>query len=277
MTQLRMLTRTCRPLFAVKWSLVLMLVAPLCLAQLKMPQSKAVLIIDDMGNSLPLGQRALQLPGKINFSFLPHTPNARELAEQAHKNGREVMLHLPMSNLNGAPTGPGKLSPIMDQQQFSEVLESNLQSIPYARGVNNHMGSLLTQLQQPMQWLMSELKSQRLYFIDSRTSPLTVAARTASAEQVPVLSRDVFLDNELDPEKIAAQVERWIQLSRSHGTAVAIAHPHPQTLAVLEQVLPTLQQRGVQLNYASEILNQRLADSNAASEVSDPSPVTAKN
>lgn len=254
------------------WPLLLVLVAPLCLAQ-----SKAILIIDDMGNSLPLGQRALQLPGKINFSFLPHTPNARQLAEQAHKNGSEILLHLPMSNINGAPAGPGKLSPRMDRQQFSQALESNLRSIPYARGVNNHMGSLLTQLHEPMQWLMTELKSQRLYFIDSRTSPLTVAERAANDEHVPVLRRDVFLDNELEPEKIAAQVERWIQLSHSQGTAVAIAHPHPQTLAVLEQVLPTLRQRGIHLSYASELLNQRLADTNAAKEAALPTPPTAKN
>lgn len=248
---------------------VMLLLAPFCYSQ-----STAILIIDDMGNSMPLGERALMLPGKVNFSFLPHTPNSRELAEDAHAKGQEVMLHLPMSNLNGAPTGPGKLSPSMDKEQFMATLRDNLAAVPYARGVNNHMGSLLTQLHQPMEWLMEGLKLQRLYFIDSRTSPLTVAERKADDKHVPVLRRDVFLDNSLDPANIEKQFERWIKLSQKRGFAVAIAHPHPETLTVLEQRLPELKQRGVRLLYASEVLNQRIATTRAPTETPED---TARN
>lgn len=241
-------------------------------------QSLAVLIIDDMGNGLELGQRAVALPGKVSYSFLPHTPNTRELAELAHRHGKEVLLHLPMSNLSRAPVGPGKLSPRMSREQFDLALRDNLRSVPYARGVNNHMGSLLTQLRQPMQWLMDELRGQHLYFIDSRTSPLTVAEQVANANRVPALRRDVFLDNSLDPAKIEQQVSKWLWLAQRRGIAVAIGHPHPQTLAVLEERLPTLQQQGVHLVYASEILGPRYAE-NAATPTDGHSPpaTTAKN
>lgn len=228
-------------------------------AQFSYPESNAVLIIDDMGNSQQLGQRALLLPGKINYSFLPHTANSRQLAKEAHSKGQEVMLHLPMSNLHGAPAGPGKLSPRMDKPEFMAALQDNLLAVPYARGVNNHMGSLLTQLHQPMEWLMEGLRQQRLYFIDSRTSPLTVAEQKADDEQVPVLRRDVFLDNSLDEALIEQQFERWVRLSQQRGIAVAIGHPHPETLNVLERLLPDLQQRGVRLVFASDVLNRRLA------------------
>lgn len=217
-------------------------------------QGIAVLIIDDMGNGWDLGYRALQLPGKINYAFLPHTPNSRQLAELAHQRGQEIILHLPMSNLNEAATGPGKLSPKMDQQQFNQVLESNLQAVPYVRGVNNHMGSLLTQLHQPMQWLMQSLKQHQLYFIDSRTSPRTVAERTARAAHLPTLRRDVFLDNSLDSASIEKNIKRWLHLAQTRGMAVAIGHPHPQTLQALEKHLSQLDANQVRLALVSEVL-----------------------
>lgn len=256
-------------------SVVLMLSASICFSQ-----STAILIIDDMGNTLDLGQRAIELPGKVNYSFLPHTPNSRTLARLAHKKGKEILLHLPMSNLSGTAVGPGKLSPRMNQRDFTDTLEGNLRAVPYARGVNNHMGSLLTQLQQPMQWLMDGLKQHHLYFIDSRTSPLTKAEQLAHRNHVPALRRDVFLDNELKPESIERQFERWLELARTRGVAIAIGHPHPQTLSVLEQRLPTLRQQGIHLAFVSEVLNQQLAD-NSATRSTPPEhttrPLTAKN
>ncbi len=235
-------------------TIVLLAVAPGAFSQ-----STAILIIDDMGNGLELGQRALRLPGKVNYAFLPHTPNGPQLARLAHRRGQEVLLHLPMSNLSEQAAGPGKLSPAMDRGQFNAALERNLASIPYVRGVNNHMGSLLTQLHQPMRWLMEGLKRHHLYFIDSRTSPLTVAERTARRQQLPTLRRDVFLDNRLEAPAIRRQIERWLELAQDRGLAVAIAHPHPQTLAALEASLPTLDERGIRLALISEILTPTLA------------------
>lgn len=249
------LASTNRPTPALRrQALTLCLITMLAYAPPGFSQGTAILIIDDMGNGWDLGYRALQLPGKINYAFLPHTPNSRQLADLANQRGQEVLLHLPMSNLNGAATGPGKLSPKLDQQQFNDVIADNLKAIPHVRGVNNHMGSLLTQLHQPMQWLMQALKQHEMYFIDSRTSPLTVAERTARAQQLPTLHRDVFLDNDLSHEAIEKSVQRWMKEVQSQGLAVAIAHPHPQTLEVLEKMLPKLEQHNIRLALISEVL-----------------------
>ena len=213
---------------------------------------QVVLIIDDMGNSLKLGQRALALPGAINYAFLPHSRYTKKLATQAHQQQKEVLLHAPMSNLNSYATGPGTLTAAMQQQQFLQTFQQDLASVPYARGVNNHMGSLLTQLHQPMDWLMQALKAEQLYFLDSRTTPLTLAEARAKAHAIPHLRRDVFLDNERQYKAIAAQFSRLITLAKRQGQAVAIGHPYPETLEFLENTLPSLQQQGIQLVLASQ-------------------------
>ncbi len=222
-----------------------------------------VLILDDMGNSLELGQRAINLPGAINFAFLPHSPHRVSLAHKAFNQQKEVMLHAPMSNLNSYPTGPGGLTPSMSREEFLKTLQSNLEAVPHVRGVNNHMGSLMTQLRQPMDWMMAALKQQNLYFVDSRTTPLTVAKSAATKFNLPSLRRDIFLDNELQHDAIANQFERLIVQAKKTGRAVGIGHPHPETLQYLEDVLPTLQQRGVKLVLASDALaaEQCLAES----------------
>ncbi len=226
--------------------------ATICLAA--PPAPRIVLIIDDMGNSLELGQRAIALPGVVNYAFLPHSTYTKTLANEANRQQKEVLLHAPMSNLHDYPTGPGTLTPKMSQQQFLVTLTDNIASIPHVKGVNNHMGSLLTQLKQPMSWLMQALKQQNLYFVDSRTSPLTVAERTAKDWQLPNLRRDIFLDNQRTPEAIARQFEQLLQQSRRHGQAVAIGHPYPETLDFLEQALPQLAEKGFVLSSASGLL-----------------------
>lgn len=216
-----------------------------------------VLILDDLGNSLALGQRAIHLPGAINYAILPQSPNGARLAKAAHQQGKEVMLHIPMSNIKGRRMGPGALTPAMDEEHFIATLRQHLQSIPYVRGVNNHMGSLLTQLHRPMSWFMKELKQQQLYFVDSRTSPLTVAESLAKTYNLPHLRRHVFLDNHRSEKAISKQFERLISIAKEQGTAVAIGHPHPETLGFLEQALPVLRLRGVRLAFASEVAGMR--------------------
>lgn len=216
-----------------------------------------VLILDDMGNSLTLGEKALQLPGAINYAFLPHSPNSIILAEKAHQLNKEVMLHAPMSNIYNRPIGPGGLTPDMDQQQFLNTLDKAINSIPHVKGVNNHMGSLLTQLPKPMAWLMRELKQRQLYFVDSRTSNKTIAAAQAKNYQLPHLHRDIFLDHSRDPASIARQFEKLLSQAKSHGIAVGIGHPHPETLAFLEHALPSLKLRGYKLDFVSNVIAKK--------------------
>ncbi|HKJ75984.1 MAG TPA: divergent polysaccharide deacetylase family protein, partial [Gammaproteobacteria bacterium] len=100
------------------------------------------IIIDDLGDRLDAGERALALPGPLTYSFLPHTPYSARLARRAHALGKEVMLHLPMEAVAGNRLGPGAVTLHMNQAQLLRTVRSDLAAVPHVRGINNHMGSL---------------------------------------------------------------------------------------------------------------------------------------
>lgn len=215
---------------------------------------RLVIIIDDMGNNLRRGRQALALPGKLTFAVIPYTPFGTQLAESAHQSGKEVMLHAPMSTIEHLPLGTGGLTPELSQEEFRDTVSAALDMVPHARGINNHMGSELTQRREQMSWLMEELRWQDKYFVDSRTSGRSVAASVAEEFRVPNLSRHVFLDNERTREAIDERFRELLEMADKHGLAVAIGHPYPQTISYLQDILPLLPELGVELVFVSEAL-----------------------
>jgi len=217
----------------VKYGLLFLAGLFACWPALAEPGRLAI-IIDDIGYNRVLGERTLALPGPYTLAFLPHTPHARDLAQGAVRSGKELLLHAPMSNLSGQALGPGALSAEMEFQDFTRSLRDSIGAIPGIVGVNNHMGSLLTQQPEPMSWVMTEIARHDLFFVDSRTSAASVAQATASRYGIASARRDVFLDHSHEPAAIEAELARAVRLARQRGHAIAIGHPLPETLAVLE-------------------------------------------
>jgi uncharacterized protein len=217
------------------------------------------IIIDDMGHHLHRGERAIELPAMLTYSILPHTEYARVLAEMAHQGGKEVMLHMPMANLGEKPLGPGGLTPHLTEQEFYRTLDRAIQQVPHLKGVNNHMGSQLTQQNQQMNWLMAELKQRQLYFIDSRTTANTVALNVAKARHLQASSRDVFLDNDQTFTGIDEAFKALLAKAHRDGTGIAIAHPYPATLDYLTQAIPELAQQAVEVISVSALLKRQHA------------------
>jgi polysaccharide deacetylase 2 family uncharacterized protein YibQ len=225
------------------------------------PAPAIALIIDDLGNQLAVDTRVARLPGAVTCAILPYTPHARRMAELAHRLDKEVMLHLPMQPIEAGRLDDGGLTAAMSREEFVAAVRRGLSSLPYVSGVNNHMGSLLTQSPARMQWLMEELRRHAgLYFVDSYTTFRSIAYRVAADEGVPTARRDVFLDAERGADFIRAQFERLIARARRNGTAVAIAHPYAGTLDFLERELAALPARGVVLLPVSRLLERRAAD-----------------
>lgn len=218
-------------------------------------EPRMVLIIDDMGYNLRKGEAALALPGAVTYSILPHTPYAKRFAKAAHDSGREVMLHVPMANIKAKELGPGALTADMHREALQAGLNEALDATPHVSGVNNHMGSLLTSMAQPMGWVMETLKARDLYFVDSLTTVQTVGWKKARESQVPYLKRHVFLDHRIDEDFIHGQFQRALSIAEKFGFVVVIGHPYPETSAYLAKALPSLSQKGIRLVPASAIVN----------------------
>ena len=229
-------------------------------AQQTIPDSRLpgiAIIIDDLGYRQGPARRVLDLPGAVACAFLPDGPHTAKLARQAHARQKEVMLHLPMQPVGDFSAGQedGVLTLDMTQQQFVRTLRANIEAVPYVSGLNNHMGSLLTRHPGTMAWLMQALNEDGdLFFVDSRTTSATVARQLAGEYGIPSMSRNVFLDNETDPESVRAQFRRLLEIARREGTALAIGHPYPATLAVLEEQLSQLADQGIQLLPVSRLI-----------------------
>lgn len=215
---------------------------------------KIAIIIDDLGNLRGEGLRVVELPGPVVCSILPYTPFSVLLADAAHSAHKEIILHTPMQALFPHRLGAGGLWIDDDRASFVTTLTADLHAVPYIQGINNHMGSLLTQSPRDMDWVMQTIKPYNLFFIDSKTSGRSVAERVAKLDDVPTAGRDVFLDDVRTPEAVQAQFNLLLAMAKLHGSAIAIGHPYAVTLDFLQQELPQLAKQGVVLVPVSQLL-----------------------
>lgn len=229
-----------------------------CLAQ----KAQIAIVIDDIGYRVT-DERALTLPGNVTFSFLPHTPHGKRLAQQAHLDNKEVLIHIPMESTIGKKLGPGALTSEMSELAVKASLASSFEEMPFAIGINNHMGSYLTTLYEPMSWTMSYLKQHQLLFLDSITSAHSKGRSVAKEYGVPVMSRNVFLDNIQEADYITGQFQQLIAHAQQHKIAIGIAHPHPETVKTLTKLINQLDKHNVELVKLSSLYvlpkNERLS------------------
>jgi uncharacterized protein len=199
------------------------------------------LVIDDLGYSLENGKAAIALDGDHTYAILPGAAYSRKLAQYAHDLDKEVILHLPMQSIrSSAAHEPGALNEAMNEDELSDNVHSLLSQIPFIRGVNNHMGSHLTEFDFFMRPVMDSIRSfdPSFYFLDSRTSPRSVAYTQAQDAGLSSISRDIFLDNDSSISAIRLQYNIWLTRARERGSAIAIGHPYTHTLEVLQDRLP---------------------------------------
>lgn len=199
------------------------------------------IVIDDMGNRQNTGRALIALDLPLSFSFLPSTPFSEELQKAAQAKGRDILLHLPLEPIDPKwNPGPGTLTTSMDQETMRTIFHDDLQSVPAAMGINNHMGSRFTADPQAMRTLLSLVRSRNLFFLDSVTSSQSVAYDLAREMGIKTERRTVFLDNDQNPEKIRAQLDLLVKLAEEHGQAVGIGHPYPATLEAIRGYQPRL-------------------------------------
>lgn len=216
-------------------------------------QPTIAIVIDDMGNNLKNGKQLVDLPYPLTFAFLPDRKHTLSLIKQAKKNNKEIMLHSPMENHMGIRLGRGGLRTDMSEMQIKQTLRKSFIAVPNMVGLNNHMGSTLTENPKFMRWVMETVRQHPFFFLDSRTSPNSVAAKVASRYQIPTLKRDVFLDHFQNRKFVQRQFNKLIEIAKKKGTAIAIGHPHQVTTEYISWALTKLDEKGVRIATASAI------------------------
>lgn len=220
------------------------------------PASGAMLaiVLDDMGPAVGLTRRAIRLPAPITLSFLPYANDIDALTAEAQSHGHEIFLHLPMEPIGTPDPGPNAILVGLDPGELQRRLAWAFDRVPRATGMNNHMGSRASSDPATMLKVLQEARRHGLSFVDSRTSPLSVGDALAAQLGLPHAARDVFLDNEPSTNAILRQLAEAERDARRRGYALAIGHPYPTTLAVLDSWLPAAQARGLRIVSAGELI-----------------------
>ncbi|MCP4750291.1 MAG: divergent polysaccharide deacetylase family protein [Proteobacteria bacterium] len=218
---------------------------------------RLVVIVDDLGNRMDVFNKLILLDFDITYSVMPQLAYSQETAEIVYRAGREVMLHQPMQPKEWPKFNPGT-GALLLQDDFDTIIgkmEKNLQSVPYAVGVNNHMGSAYTQYADGLDTVMKVLNERALFFLDSKTAPGRIAKRSAQRYLVPYLSRDIFLDNNTNEPDTKEQLFKAVRIAKRRGWVIVICHPYPTTYQVLAENLPVLEEQGIKVTRVSDLLN----------------------
>jgi uncharacterized protein len=219
-------------------------------------EARLAIILDDLGNDRTAAEAIFALPYPLTISVLPNHPHSVDIAEEAHRKGYQVMLHLPMESVGEAKAESQELRPGMSGSDVSALVNGFLRAVPDVAGVNNHQGSQSTADVALMEELMPVLREHRLFYIDSRTTAATVAFDAAQRAGVQSGYRNVpFLDDVADLKAVRKQLTLALREARQKGEAIAIGHPHAATLKALSEVLPEAKTQGVRLVLASELVH----------------------
>ncbi|SVA26964.1 uncharacterized protein METZ01_LOCUS79818, partial [marine metagenome] len=214
------------------------------------------LIIDDFGyRNDHVSNGFLQLPGKLTYAIIPGHDYSQLFSKKAYDAGYEIIVHLPMENI-GKTYGEEEyvLMSYFQDDEIKNRINKAFDYLPESIGLNNHQGSRGTADSRVMTLVAGVIKEKKKFFIDSRTTNNSLAETTMRKYGVPTNKRDIFLDNELDEEKIKIQLLELADVSEEKGIAIGIGHVKPQTLNVLAKEIPVLQEKGFRFEFVSKLV-----------------------
>jgi len=222
---------------------------------LKAVTGKAAIIIDDFGYSYnDLVREFLWLNQPLTISIIPGLRESQRVARDAALANRKILIHMPMEPMEGKYIDNHyTLLAGQDPGTIRLRIRSALAEIPAAVGMNNHQGSKVTAQTAIMKTVLDELKRQKKFFIDSRTSHESVAVQIGRSLRVPVAANQLFIDAKDDEDFIRNQMNRLAELAISQGEVIAIAHLRKRTLRLLQELMPQMRVRGVEFVDVTEL------------------------
>jgi polysaccharide deacetylase 2 family uncharacterized protein YibQ len=223
---------------------------------------RIAIVFDDLGYSTEgLARELLEMPARLTFAVLPGLRHSLAFAESARARGHEVILHLPMEPIDTDRHDPGENALWVDLEPEENLrrVRLALDGLPFYAGVSNHMGSRYTASSDGMEIVLREIRarSDHLFFLDSRTTPHSVALDGAHRLGVPCLGNDLFLDStEADALPPEIQTVRLGEIARRRGRAVAIGHVRAETVAAVREAIRRWSDGGIRLVGLSDLMHR---------------------
>lgn len=213
------------------------------------------IIIDDIGFSKERAIEIMNISKNITLSVLPFTEFGKELAELAFEKDIEVMLHLPLESLNNDQnTEDGTIFSNMPRNQIEKIIKDGLIDIPFVKGVNNHKGSAISKNVLKIKEILEILSVEKLFYIDSKTTPDTVVKKIAEQMKINFCERDIFLDHIQNMKSIEIQFNKLVKIAKKNKKAIAIGHPYESTILFLKGINEKLRAEKLKLVPVSSIL-----------------------
>lgn len=219
---------------------------------------KVAIVIDDIGYNPGIAEKFFSLPVKLNVAVLPYAPYGPSLARQAVQRGKEVLIHFPMEALSQRENvGERFLLRVgMSEDEVARMVREAFERVPGARGLNNHKGSKATQSRRLMELFALHLRERNVYFLDSLTTPRSLAFQVMKEMGIPAVCRDVFLDGETDVAYVLGKLQETLTIAQKRGFAIAIGHPKEATYEALRKFFSQPRPE-YEFVFLSEILDER--------------------
>jgi uncharacterized protein len=210
------------------------------------PTKQIAIVIDDFGNNMDGTAEMLNLGIPLTVAVMPFLPSTKQDAELAHAKGHEVILHLPMEPVRGKKSwlGPGSITTDLSNDEIRKRVLAAIEDVPYAIGINNHMGSKATADERVMKIVVEICKEKGLMLLDSRTTPKSLVSKLASQMGVPYTENQLFFDDLYTYSHINKQMVKFKKLVQQKETCIAIGHvgpPGKKTAQVIKEAIPSLQ------------------------------------
>ena len=238
--------------FAIVILIIILYKAP---AQHRPKERQVAFVLDDWGYNLNNIDALFQIDRPITLAILPHLRYSKEISEKVKQHGKnyDVILHLPLESKSGKSAESDTIRRNMKQERVLSILEDDIESIPGIIGVSNHQGSKATENRETMKIILEELKKRNLFFLDSRTTPVSVCGNISSKIGLRYAERGVFLDLVQKKEEkeykasIKKQIKELINMAKVKGSVIAIGHDKKITLEVIKESIPDIEKENIKI------------------------------
>jgi len=216
---------------------------------------KVAIVLDDFGNNTTNLEALFAMRIPVTFSVLPNLRYSSVVSGEAASRGYEVILHLPLEpHRKDVREEANSINSRLPKEEILRRIERDLESVPDAVGVSNHMGSKSTEEPALMETIFKALKPKGLFFLDSLVTDDSCCAEVALKVGIPFARRDVFLDNESDEEYIRERLLEVKEIAFSTGSCIAIGHDRKMTVRALNRALPELEREGIRFVKVKELV-----------------------